>query len=85
MVNNKADDKLYTIIGAIVIVVVVLIVIGIFGAISGNDDSEELKYKGVQDRTEENVDEWRYDGRRSSDGLDWEFIDRAREAFETGK
>lgn len=46
-----------------------------------NDD----KYRGVDDRTEENVDEWQYDGSRSEDGIDWEFLDKAREAYFAGE
>ena len=52
---------------------------------SNDNEGGEIRYRGVQERTEENVDDWQYDGRRSEDGIDWEFIDRAREAFFTGK
>ena len=50
---------------------------------SPNTDDDQ--YRGIDQRTEENVADWQYDGSRSEDGIDWEFIDRAREAYETGK
>ncbi len=45
----------------------------------------DWKYRGVDERTEDNVDEWQYDGKRSEDGIDWEYIDRARDAYESGE
>ena len=69
----------------IIIATIALVFIVTFTALIHGSSSEETQYKGIQHRTEINVDEQKYEVSRSPSDIDYEFLADAKQTFYTGE